>query len=104
LAILLSPIGALPLKEAFITWTFLSFSLLLISILLLLRTYNFQKSKHLILPIILANIIFRPTTTTFLGGQFSIYFLYFCNFGSDPLASRPMVLGRLPNLLSHSQT
>lgn len=82
LAIFLSPIGALPLKEAFIIWTFLSASLLLISILLLLSAQNFQRSKHLILPIILANIIFRPTTTTFLGGQFSIWLLFFATLAA----------------------
>jgi len=82
LAILLSPIGALPLKEAFITWTFLSATLLLISILLLLRTQNFQRSKHLILPIILANIIFRPTTTTFMGGQLSVWLLFFATLAA----------------------
>ena len=76
LAIFLSPLGALPLKTAFITWTFLSEALILISSLLLLRTTNFRQSKHLLLPIILANIIFRPTTTTLLGGQFSALFLF----------------------------
>ena len=75
LAILLAPIGALPLKTAFILWTFLSEAFILISILLLLRTQDFKYSKHLLLPIILANIIFRPTTTTLLGGQFSAWLL-----------------------------
>ncbi len=76
LAIFLAPLGALPLKTAFILWTFLSESLILISSLLLLRVINFRQSKHLLLPIILANIIFRPTTTTLLGGQFSALFLF----------------------------
>ncbi|MCP4140158.1 MAG: DUF2029 domain-containing protein [Chloroflexi bacterium] len=76
LAILLSPLGLLPLKTAFITWTFLSESLLIISILLLLKSTDFNKTKHLILPIILANIIFRPTTTNFLGGQLSSLYLF----------------------------
>jgi hypothetical protein len=76
LAILLAPLGILPLKTAFIAWTFLSESLLLISILLLLRSTNFHKTKHLLLPIILANIIFRPTTTNILGGQLSSLYLF----------------------------
>jgi hypothetical protein len=76
LAILLAPLGILPLKTAFIAWTFLSESLLLLSILLLLGSANFKKTKHLLLPIILANIIFRPTTTNFLGGQLSSLYLF----------------------------
>lgn len=77
LAILLVPFGALPLKTAFIAWTFISEILISLSIILLLRTQNFKKSKHLILPIILANIIFRPTTTMLLGGQISAWLLFF---------------------------
>lgn len=82
LAILLAPLGALPLKTAFIAWTFLSEALILISTLLLLRAKNFKQSKHLLLPIILANIIFRPTTTTLLGGQFSALFLFFATIAA----------------------
>ncbi len=82
LAILLSPLGLLPLKTAFITWTFLSEVLLLASILLLLRSENFRKTKHLLLPIIIANIIFRPTTTTFFGGQFSTLYLFFATLAA----------------------
>ncbi len=77
LALFLSPFGALPLRTAFITWTFLSEFFIIISALLLLRAQNFKYSKHLLLPIILANIIFRPTTTTLLGGQFSAWLLFF---------------------------
>ena len=76
LAMLLAPLGILPLKTAFIIWTFISQSLLLLSILLLLRSGNYKKTKHLLLPILLANIIFRPTTTNFLGGQLSSLYLF----------------------------
>lgn len=76
LAFLLLPLGILPLKTAFILWSFLSQTLILLSIVLLLKTQNFSRTKHLILPILIANIIFRPTTTTLLGGQISALYLF----------------------------
>ena len=82
LAILLAPLSILPLKTAFIIWNFLSATLLLLSIVALLKSGNYAKTKHLLLPILLANILYRPTTTTFLGGQLSTLFLFFATLAA----------------------
>ena len=65
----LAPLGLVSLKTAFIGWVVISQALIVISILVTLRFWSEPKSIHLLLPLLAAALLFRPTLGTLMDGQ-----------------------------------
>jgi hypothetical protein len=70
-----APFGLFSLFQAFILWVFLTQYMIFLSVLLLLKLYTFQMTKHFIIPIFAFVILFRPTLLTLVSGQLSGFLL-----------------------------
>jgi hypothetical protein len=69
LAILTSPIGFFPLKQAFTIWCFLSLVMFLLSLITLFKLWKRSDPKPYLFPVIAGFIFFRPAILTLAGGQ-----------------------------------
>lgn len=75
LSLLFAPLGLLSLYHAYIAWVMISQLMIVFSIVILLRLYPSQLSKHYFLPIFVGVVIFRPTILTLVNGQLSGFLL-----------------------------
>lgn len=74
-AILLAPLGLLTLQEAFVLWGSTSLVLILACIVILMRIWGGTTKLPLVLPVLTAGFLFRPTILTAAGGQMSGFLL-----------------------------
>ena len=75
LSLLFAPLGLLSLYHAYIVWVMISQFMIVLSIVILMRLYPSQLSKHYFLPIFVGVVIFRPTILTLVNGQLSGFLL-----------------------------
>ncbi len=76
LAVLLAPIGLLPLKDAYILWVAVSAIVITLEMLWLLNTFQATaRQKHFILPFVVASFLFRPTIVILRNGQLGAFLL-----------------------------
>jgi len=74
LAMFFVPLGILDLYDAFVLWDWLSQTLLLLAVLLLLPLFGGAR-KHYVLPIALGILLYRPSIPLLFNGQLSAFFL-----------------------------
>jgi len=78
LAVLLAPLGLLPIRQAFILWGVLSTVITFLSILILFRTNKKETSQnYLLYALIIFTPLFPPLLLTLYLGQFSAFLLLF---------------------------
>lgn len=70
-SLLFSPLGLLPLYQAFVVWGILSQFMIFFTVILLLMANSNHSLKHFILPLFAGITFFRPTILTLLNGQLS---------------------------------
>lgn len=71
LALLFTPLGLLPLYDAFVVWDVLTQFMIVFAVVLLMIANSNQSFKHFILPLFAGVILFRPTIITLINGQLS---------------------------------
>ena len=76
LAMLLTPLGRLPLPAAYVTWVTLSELMILASLAILLRLQTNPRRKLFFIPLLAGIVLFRPTILTLTQGQVSGLFLF----------------------------
>ena len=69
LAILLAPLGLIPLNQAYLVWTVISQTSVVLSLFLLLRSRPIAGSSALVFPLLIGAFLFRPFIVTLLNGQ-----------------------------------
>lgn len=74
LAILL-PIGFLPVKSAFVAWGILSFVMIVVSIILLIKANARKLSISILLPVLVGVLLFRGTILSLMFGQIATLLL-----------------------------
>ncbi|NMB87352.1 MAG: DUF2029 domain-containing protein [Chloroflexi bacterium] len=75
LAVLLAPLGLLPLKAAYILWVTLSQVAVVVSILLLAGLERGRPRAPLVFPLLLGAFVLRPTLVTLRNGQLGAFLL-----------------------------
>jgi len=73
-ALLFAPLGLLPLNKAFVVWDTLTQVMILVSLLLLVRSYAKPLAKNFFPLLLIAVILFRPTYITLVNAQLSGFF------------------------------
>ncbi len=83
LAILLAPLGLLPLHQAFIAWGFISACLIIISIIIVFSIGKAHpKTNYLALPIFLFLPLFPPILLTLYLGQLSAFLFFLASLAT----------------------
>jgi hypothetical protein len=96
LAILMVPLGLLPVGHAYIIWLLLMQIAILTSILLLLRLQSITTWPHFFeIAIIAFLFLFRPTYVAILNGQISAIFLLFTTIGVFAFRRKQWFVGGL---------
>ena len=77
MAIMLIPLGLLPLKSAFLLWSGLALLMITIAVILLLKSHISPLSLSMFLPLFFGILLFRGTITSILNGQIApLLFLF----------------------------
>lgn len=76
LSLLLIPLGALPLKFAYLTWVFITQLIILLSVFLLSPAWDRKDGKNTRYLLVVSLLLFRPVLVTLLTAQFSGFFLF----------------------------
>ena len=76
LALLLAPLGLLPLQSAYVAWVALTELMIIASLVSLLRLETTPRGKLFFLPLFAGIVLFRPSILTLTQGQVSGLFLF----------------------------
>ncbi|MGB8213223.1 MAG: glycosyltransferase family 87 protein [Anaerolineales bacterium] len=76
LALLLVPLGMLPLYSAYIIWVTLTQLMIIASLVILLSLETYPRARLFFVPLLAGIVLFRPTILTLTQGQVSGLFLF----------------------------
>ena len=76
LALLLAPLGLLPVQGAYVVWVTLTELMIVACLTILVRLETNPRRKHFFFPLFAGIVLFRPTILTLTQGQVSGLFLF----------------------------